>query len=105
MRIDGRSDEMIMLHLLETHSIPVLSYAIEVVDVIDRNERRSLRVAYNSVFRKLFGYRFSESVTALQGFLERPTWEQLVENRRGGFRNRIRAGPRDTLVYLLTEDR
>ncbi len=66
-----------MLHLIETHCVPLLTYAIEVIHVADRDERRQLRVAYNSVFRKLFNYRWSESVTALQHFLGRPTWEEL----------------------------
>ena len=70
------------MYLVETHCIPLLSYAIEVIHVTDRDERRQLRVAYNSVFRKIFAYRWSESVSALQAFLNRPTWEQLVERRR-----------------------
>ena len=98
LRIEGRSNDMIMLRLLETHCVPVLSYAIEVVDVIDRNEKRSLRVAYNSIFRKIFGYRYSESVTALQGFLEKPTWEQLIDGRKRKFENRVRLGNRNSLA-------
>ena len=78
-----------MLHLLETHCVPLLTYAIEIVHVADRDERRQLRVAYNSIFRKLFPYRRTDSVTALQAFLSRPTWEQLVEKRKSGFRRRI----------------
>ena len=81
---------MVMLHLVETHCIPVLTYAIEVVHVANRDERRQLRVAYNSVFRKLFSYRFTQSVTALQGFLGRPTWEQLVDQRCSNFMERIK---------------
>ena len=46
---------------------------------MNRDERRQLRVAYNSLFRKIFNYRWSESVSALRAILERPTWEQLVE--------------------------
>ena len=57
--------------------------------ITNRDERRQLRVAYNSVFRKIFGYRWSESVTALQGFLGRPTWEQLIEKRHSSFTARI----------------
>ena len=98
LRIEGRSDDMIMLRLLESHCVPVLSYAIEVIDVINRDEKRSLRVAYNSIFRKIFGYRYSESVTALQGFLERPTWEQLVDGRRRKFENRVKLGSRGSLA-------
>ena len=91
LRIDGYSNEMVMLHLLETHCVPILSYAVEVIKVCDRDERRQLRVAYNSIFRKLFDYRRSESVTRLQSFLNRPTWEELIERRRNSFVKRIRA--------------
>ena len=78
LRIDGFSNEMIMLQLVETHCVPILTYAIEVIHVLDRDERRQLRVAYNSVFRKIFDYRRYESVTALQTFLNRPTWELVA---------------------------
>ena len=59
-------------------------YFLPVICISNRDERRQLRVAYNSLFRKIFHYRWSESVTALQSFLGRPTWEQLVEKRRQG---------------------
>ena len=85
LRIEGRSDEIVMLHLLETHCVSVLTYAIEVISVADRDERRRLRVAYNSIFRRLFGYRDWESVTELQHLLNRPTWEELVEKRTSKF--------------------
>ena len=89
LRIDGISNEMVMLQLLETHCVPVLSYAIEIVHVTNRDEHRQLRVAYNSLFRKLFEYRQSESVTDLQHFLKRPTWEELVERRQQKFVRRV----------------
>ena len=92
---------MVLLRLVETHCVPILAYAIEIIEVLDRNERRQLRVAYNSVFRKIFNYRWSESVTALQGFLQRPTWEQLVEKRRSGFVNRVLSSQSDSLAYRL----
>ena len=82
-----------MLRLVETHCVPLLTFAIEVIHVANRDERRQLRVAYNSVFRKIFGYRWSESVTALQHFLNCPTWEELVERRRLGFLARIASHP------------
>ena len=69
LRVEGRSNDMILLRLIEAHCIPLLTYAIDVIHVANRDERRSLRVAYNSVYRKIFNYRWSESVTALQGFL------------------------------------
>ena len=85
LRIDGRSDETVMLRLLESQCISILTYATEVIYVADRDERRRLRVAYNSVFRKVFGYRDWESVTDLQHALKRPTWEELLEKRAANF--------------------
>ena len=85
LRIDGKSDEIVMLHLLETQCISILTYATEVIHVADRDERRRLRVAYNSIFRRLFGYRNWESVTELQHALKRPTWEELIEKRTANF--------------------
>ena len=85
LRIDGRSNDIVMMRLIESHCIPILSYAIEIVHVADRDARRQLRVAYNSVFRKIFGYRWSQSVSNLQSFLSRPTWEQLVDRQTSKF--------------------
>ena len=89
LRIDGHSDDLVMLQLLETHCVPLLTYAVEVIHISNCDEKRQMRVAYNSIFRKLFGYRWSQSVTALQHFLDRPTWEELVEKQREGFVSRV----------------
>ena len=85
LRIEGRSNELVMLQLIETHCIPILSYAVDSIHVADRDTRRKLRVAYNSVFRHIFGYRRSESVSDLQHQLGRPTWEELVARRKSRF--------------------
>ena len=89
LRIDGKSDETVMLQLIESHCIPILTYAIETIHVADRDQRRRLRVAYNSIFRRIFGYRDWESVTNLQHALRRPTWEELVVNRTAKFMNSV----------------
>ena len=81
LRIEGRSNYLVMLRLLESHSLPIFTYAIEIVHVHDEDTRRKLRVAYNAIFRKIFEYRQRDSVTELQHFLQRPTWEELVETR------------------------
>ena len=101
LRVEGRSDDMVLLRLIEAHCVPLLSYAIEMTDIADRTERRSLRVAYNSIFRKIFGYRHFESVTNLQHALGRYTWEELIERRSNGFAIRARRWNDDTLVRLL----
>ena len=84
-QIDGRSNDMVMLRLVETHCIPILRHGIEVIHVTNRDERRQLRATFNSVFRRIFQYRWSEIVRALQDFLGRPTWEELVDEHHSRF--------------------
>ena len=91
VRIDGRSNEMVMLRLLETHCVPILTYCIEVLSVANNDTMRRMRVAYNTVFRKIFEYRWNESVRELQSFLVRPTWEELVERRTNRFDAKLHA--------------
>ena len=85
LRIEGHSDELVKLRLLEAHCLPILTYGVEVIHVVDRNDRRQLRVAYNSIFRNIFHYAYNESVTMLQHALERCTWEELTEKRQSAF--------------------
>ena len=85
VRIEGRSNELVMLQLLESHCLPILTYAIEVIHVSDSDTRRKMRVAYNTIFLRIFSYRYFESVRELQAFLGRPTWEELVEKRQSKF--------------------
>ena len=103
LRIDGKSDDLIMQKLLETHCVSLLTYAVEIVHVANRDDRRQLRVAYNSVFRRIFAYRWSESVTGLQHFLGRPTWEELVEKRKNSFTKNIRQCHVDSLTRALLQ--
>ena len=98
LRIEGRSDDMVMLRLLEAHCIPILTYGVETIHVKDVNERRQMRVAYNAVYRKMFGYSYRESVTLLQHSLGRSTWEELVEKKKSDFQRRICSCPSDSLV-------
>ena len=63
LRIDGGSDDIVMLWLLETHCVPILTYAVEVIHVSNRDEKRQLRVAYNSIFRSflaIVGHKASQ---------------------------------------------
>lgn len=41
LRVEGRSDDMVLLRLIECHCIPILTYAIEITDIANRDERRS----------------------------------------------------------------
>ena len=92
----------LLLHLVETHCVPLLTYAIEIVDVLNRDECRQLRVAYNSLFRSIFGYRNFESVTQLQLALARPTWEMLIEDRTVNFHHRLSTCSADSPVHIFS---
>ena len=98
LRIEGRADEIVRLRLLEAHCLPVLTYAIEIIHVKNRDERRQLRVAYNAIFRKIFGFRYHESVTDLQHNLGRDTWEELVQKRTESFHGKCLSWPSVSLV-------
>ena len=100
-RVDGRSDDLTMLCLVETHCVPILTYGIEVAE-LDRNERSKVRAAYNSLFRRIFGYRNYESVTDLQLQLARPTWEMLCESRKINFFDRISQCIAESPVHLFS---
>ena len=50
-----------------------------VASVSNAQTSRQLRVAYNSVFCRIFNYGPWQSVKEFQGFLLRPTWKELVE--------------------------
>ena len=92
---------MVLLRLLEAHCLPVVTYAAEVIHVIDPDERRSLRVAYNAVFRKVFSYKLNESVTDRQHSLGRLTWEEFLENSQARFIERAKLWKMDTLVKTI----
>ena len=103
LRVDGKSDDIVMLRLLESHCLSILSYAIEVVHVTDKRQKSKMRVAYNSMFRKIFNYSWRESVTELQHALGRPTWEELIANRIANFTDRFRYLPADSLVRSFSQ--
>ena len=101
LRIEGRSDDMVLLRLIESHCLPILTYGVETIHVANRDERRSMRVAYNAIYRRLFGYRHFESVTNLQHSLGRKTWEELVELRQNSFLFRAKQFDNESLVWVL----
>ena len=88
-RIEGRSDDLTMLQLVNSHCVPLLTYGMEIVHLSDTRERSKIRKAYNSLFRKIFGYKVWESVTDLQLSLAYPTWELLLDKLKVGFYERL----------------
>ena len=101
IRIGGQPDEIVLLRLLEAHCLPILTYGIEIIYVSNRDDRRQLRVAYNSIFRNLFHYSYTESVTALQHALSRPTWEELTDKREKKFMSKCLSCHDSSLIRTL----
>ena len=101
-RIEGRSDDLAMLRLVQTHCVPILTYGMEVVHLTDGNEKSKIRAAYNSLFRKIFGYRLFESVTELQLSLAAPTWELQIENQKLSFHERLAICDASSLVHIFS---
>ena len=91
-----------MLSLVETYCVPILTYGIEIADFLDAGQRSKVRAAYNSLFRKIFGYRTFESVTNLQLSLARPTWEMLCHTRKVSFHNRLAQCPAESPVHVFS---
>ena len=100
-RIEGRSDDLTMLRLVEAHCVPILTYGIEILQFSDYREKSKIRAAYNSLFRKIFGYRQFESVTNLQLNHARPTWEMLTEIRKTGFYHRLSITNANSPVHIF----
>ena len=64
LRIEGRSNELVMSKLLESHRVSILTYGIEVTHVDNSNVRRKLRVAHNTIFRQILHERISNRSSA-----------------------------------------
>ena len=101
LRVEGRSDDVVMLQLLETHCVSILTYALEIIHVVNQQKMKKMRVAYNSIFRKLFNYTWRQSVTELQQALKRPTWEELVEKCRLQFSEKVQYLSSHSIVKLI----
>ena len=99
--MEGRSDDVVMLQLLETHCVSILTYALEIIHVVNQQKMKKMRVAYNSIFRKLFNYTWRQSVTELQQALKRPTWEELVEKCRLQFSEKVQYLSSHSIVKLI----
>ena len=52
-RIDGHSDDHIMLQLLETHCVPLLTYAIEIIQIANRDVDVNYVLRITHCFEKL----------------------------------------------------
>ena len=97
----GNCKENVQFRLADSHCLPILTYGIEVLFVSDNDEKRQLRVAYNSMFCRIFHIRPFDSVTELQSLLHCDTWEQLVEKRKSRFMVSMKGSENEVLRALI----
>jgi len=76
--LNGSSiNEIALLHLQETYSLPILMYATPALHLNDK-QSSELNACWNSVIRKLFGYHKWESVSAVLLCLGRLNFKHIV---------------------------
>ena len=82
------STEIVKLHLMEMHCLPILLYAIESLK-LPHEQIMLLNSWWNSVYRKLFNYNKWESVKEVIYMLERLDLVHLIALRRARFIKRF----------------
>jgi hypothetical protein len=82
------ASELVKLHLIETHCLPILLYAVESLN-LSRDQIAILNSWWNTVYRKLFGYNRWESVRMCICMLQRLDLVHLLVIRRIMFFKRI----------------
>ena len=84
----SRVDEIALLTLQESYSLPILMYAASALSLTKR-QSDELNVCWNNVFRKLFGYNKWESVKAVILGLGRLNVNYLIIVRKIRFYRRL----------------
>ena len=99
MRFRVKPSTDVQVKLLMSHCTPILTYGIEVFE-FSAAEFQQMRMAYNTVFRKVYGYRRNESVAEiiLTGGFQR--WDDMVLSRRDNFLRKKRSSS-NVLVATL----
>ena len=78
------SSELVNLKLVESHCLPILSYAMESLNV-NISQLKEINSWWNAVYRKLFNYNKWESVKEVICLLERLDFIHIVTLKRLNF--------------------
>ena len=101
LRFRTQPSDVVQIHLLMTHCAPILTYGIE-VQQLNRESCQLIKVAYNSIFRRVLHYRRNESVTDVRNLFGYDDWESLCIKRRDGFLRRLEKSSNALLQLLLS---
>ena len=73
--------EMVRLKLIESYSLPILTYGCETVS-LSNEQIRELNVCWNNIYRKIFKFNIWDSVKQVQYFCERLDLIRLYHLRK-----------------------
>ena len=91
------TSDMVKLHLLESHCLPILTYATESLN-LPVSQLKEINSWWNSAYRKIFGYQKWESVKLLICMLGRLDIHHLVNLRSIQFINNMSKGMSNNTV-------
>ena len=94
-----RPRENVLMQLLYSNCVPKLTYGAAVKD-LTASEKNQLNVAANSAVRRIFGFRYWQSIRQLREFYGFLSIEQMFEKARLRFRHSLIDHSNDVLRFL-----
>jgi len=92
--------EPVKLQQFESYCLPVLLYGIDCIN-LSKQQIYELNVCWNNAYRKIFGFKMSESVKTLIYCMQRIDFRKLYDLRRFMFMSKLRYLQHDVIANLL----
>ena len=96
-----RSRENIFMQLLYANCVPKLTYGAEVKD-LNSSEMNQYNVALNGAIRRIFGFRYWQSICQLRECYGFKSMEELFEKAKRRFFNSILYHDNNVLKFLAS---
>ena len=93
--------EPVKLQLFESYCLPVLLYGVDCILYISKQQMHELNVCWNNAYRKMFGFKISESVKELIYFMQRIDYRKLHHLRRLIFLHKLASLQHDVISNML----
>ena len=96
-----RPTENVLMQLLYSNCVPILTYGASVRD-LSASEKQQLNVAVNNAVRKIFGFRYWQSIRQLRDFYHFDSIEIMFAKARKRFLTSISNHRNNLLRFLFT---
>ena len=96
-----RPTENVLMQLLYSNCVPILTYGSAVRD-LTASEKRQLNVAVNNAVRRIFGFRYWQSIRQLREFYHYDPIEVMFAKARKRFLTSIANHSNELLRVLFT---